>query len=91
MIENLLLKSNFLGKDGFRWWIGQIPPATCWNLQFNRKPDAWGNRVKFVLWDIILKIQSNLKMKIYLGQLFLYQQHGSGKAGKRKPIRIQPR
>ena len=27
MIENNLLKSNFLGRDGFRWWIGQIPPS----------------------------------------------------------------
>ena len=21
------IKTNFLGKDGFRWWIGQVPPA----------------------------------------------------------------
>ena len=20
------IKTNFLGKDGFRWWIGQVPP-----------------------------------------------------------------
>ena len=19
------IKTNFLGKDGFRWWIGQVP------------------------------------------------------------------
>ena len=24
MIENNILKSNFLGRDGFRWWVGQI-------------------------------------------------------------------
>ena len=46
MIENLLLKSNFLGKDGFRWWIGQIPPRETWALQWSKKPQAWGNRVK---------------------------------------------
>ena len=34
MIENNLLKSNFLGRDGFRWWIGQIPPSKTWLLQF---------------------------------------------------------
>ena len=22
------IKTNFLGKDGFRWWIGQVPPAS---------------------------------------------------------------
>ena len=26
MIENNLLKTNFIGKDGFRWWIGQVAP-----------------------------------------------------------------
>ena len=26
MIENNILKSNFLGRDGFRWWVGQIAP-----------------------------------------------------------------
>ena len=30
MIENNLLKSNFLGRDGFRWWIGQIPGKKSW-------------------------------------------------------------
>ena len=22
------IKTNFLGKDGFRWWIGQVPPGS---------------------------------------------------------------
>ena len=26
MIENNLIQSNFLGRDGFKWWIGQIAP-----------------------------------------------------------------
>ena len=25
-MENNLLKTNFTGKDGFGWWIGQIAP-----------------------------------------------------------------
>ena len=24
MLEDSLLKSNFIGRDGFRWWIGQV-------------------------------------------------------------------
>ncbi len=46
MIENNLLKSNFLGMDGFRWWIGQVPSAESWALQREKKKDSWGNRVK---------------------------------------------
>ncbi len=44
MIEESLLKSNFIGKDGFRWWIGQIPPVEAWEGQANKK--GWGNRYK---------------------------------------------
>ena len=35
MIENNLLKTNFLGKDGFRWWIGQIAPEEVQGDQLN--------------------------------------------------------
>jgi len=30
MIEDSLLKSNYMGKDGFLWWIGQVAPASVW-------------------------------------------------------------
>ena len=26
MIENSLMQSNFIGRDGFRWWVGQVAP-----------------------------------------------------------------
>ena len=29
-IEAALVKSNFVGKDGFVWWIGQIAPNLTW-------------------------------------------------------------
>jgi len=38
------LKTNFLGRDGFRWWIGQIPPETAHGGQINGA--GWGNRFK---------------------------------------------
>ena len=69
MIENNLLKSNFLGRDGFRWWIGQIPPSKTW-AQFNKRPMHGVIVFVFVLWDIILKIHKSYQMKIYLGQQF---------------------
>ena len=43
-MEESLLKSNFLGRDGFRWWIGQIPPAESMDKQINK--EGWGNRTK---------------------------------------------
>jgi len=43
-MEESLLKSNFVGRDGFRWWIGQIPPLSSMGKQ--TKGSGWGNRFK---------------------------------------------
>ena len=32
-MDQALLKTNFVGKDGFRWWIGQIAPDTAQEVQ----------------------------------------------------------
>ena len=44
MIEESTLKSNFIGRDGFRWWIGQIPPTASAPEQANG--EGWGFRYK---------------------------------------------
>ena len=44
MIDESLIKSNFLGRDGFRWWIGQVPPLSTQGGQPNGA--GWGNRFK---------------------------------------------
>ncbi len=43
-MEDSLLKSNFIGRDGFRWWIGQIPDVKSWEEQATG--GGWGNRYK---------------------------------------------
>lgn len=49
MIEESLLKSNFLGRDGFVWWIGQVAPASVWRNEKSKidsgknKRDSKGN------------------------------------------------
>jgi len=43
-MEESLLKSNFIGRDGFRWWVGQIPPLSTMGKQ--TKGGGWGNRYK---------------------------------------------
>ena len=45
MLEESFLKTNFMGRDGFRWWVGQIPPeGKEYDLQQNG--GGWGNRIK---------------------------------------------
>lgn len=43
-MDESILKSNFVGRDGFRWWIGQIPPSSTMDKQVNGA--GWGNRAK---------------------------------------------
>ena len=47
MIEEALLKSNYIGKDGFSWWIGQVAKKDTWETgsQFSNQGD-WAARCK---------------------------------------------
>ena len=86
MIENNLLQSNFLGRDGFRWWIGQIPPAKTWALQWSIQPNAWGNRVKVRIMVYHPQNTSELKDEdLPWATVLLPATAGSGKGGKGKP------
>ena len=42
-MEDFFIKNNFIGKDGFVWWIGQISSEESWGT--NAKA-GWGNRYK---------------------------------------------
>ena len=89
MIENNLLKSNFLGRDGFRWWIGQIPPAKTWLLQWSKQPNAWGNRVRVRIMGYHPQNTQELKDEdLPWATVILPTNNGSGKAGFKKPIRV---
>lgn len=48
MLEESLLKSNFIGKDGFIWWIGRVADPRVWkaeNIVMSQK-DSMGQRCK---------------------------------------------
>ena len=91
MIENNLLKSNFLGRDGFRWWIGQIPPAKTWALQWKKRPNAWGNRVRVRIMGYHPQNTEELADEdLPWATVILPTNNGSGKAGFKKPIRVNP-
>jgi hypothetical protein len=52
MIEESLLKSNYLGKDGFIWWLGQVAPPEAWDIpdkvdiDYTKYGLAWAYRCK---------------------------------------------
>ena len=89
MIENNLLKSNFLGRDGFRWWIGQIPPRETWALQWSKKPQAWGNRVRVRIMGYHPQNTTELADKdLPYAIILVPTNNGSGKNGYKKGLRI---
>ena len=40
MIDSANFKSHFVGRDGFVWWIGQIPDETVWRGNIKGHPVA---------------------------------------------------
>lgn len=49
MIDESFLKSNFLGRDGFIWWIGQVADPEVWRnakVDIDAGKEAWGYRCK---------------------------------------------
>ena len=44
MIDESLIKSNFIGRDSFRWWVGQVAPID--SLKGQNEDGGWGNRYK---------------------------------------------
>ena len=46
MIEESLLKSNYIGKDGFNWWIGQIAHSDYWKKAADYFSGDWNYRCK---------------------------------------------
>jgi hypothetical protein len=46
MIEEALLKSNYIGKDGFTWWIGQVAHSKYWKKAADYFNGDWNYRCK---------------------------------------------
>ena len=87
MIENNLLKTNFLGKDGFRWWIGQVAPEAAQGNQINQIGNTWGTRMKVRIYgyhpaDLTELADEDLPW----AQVLLSPQCGSGKANRARSL-----
>jgi len=91
MIEQSLLKSNFVGRDGFRWWIGQIAPEDCQGDQINQSGSSWGNRIKVRIMGYHPQDLTELKnVDLPWAQVLLPTTAGSGGADRFRSIRLSP-
>ena len=91
MIEESILKSNFVGRDGFKWWIGQIAPEKCQGDQINQTGDAWGNRIKVRIMGY--HPQNPIELPdddLPWAQILLPATAGSGGAGVYRSTRLTP-
>jgi len=89
MIENNILKSNFLGRDGFRWWVGQVAPENAQGKQTNGR--GWGNRVKVRILGYHPDDDVELtNEQLPYAHVLLSPESGSGRGNKGRPIRILP-
>ena len=91
MIEESNLKSNFIGRDGFRWWIGQIPPMESMGEQFDG--EGWGNRIKVRIMGYHPLDDSEAGLKnedLPWALIMLGNTDGSGGANYSKSTKIRP-
>lgn len=84
-----LLKSNFLGRDGFRWWIGQIAPIDAQGKQANG--GGWGNRFKVRIMGYHPFSEAELpNADLPWAQCLLPTTAGSGAANMATNVKLQP-
>ena len=89
MIENSLIQSNFIGRDGFRWWVGQVAPEDAQGSQING--DGWGDRVKVRILGYHPEDDVELKNEeLPWAHVLKSPEAGSGRAGRGKPPKISP-
>ena len=91
MIEESILKSNFVGRDGFKWWIGQIGPESCQGDQINEVGEAWGNRIKVRIMGYHPQNPVELPDDdLPWAQILLPVTAGTGGGGLSRSIRLTP-
>lgn len=87
MIEESLLKTNFIGRDGFRWWIGQVAPISAWKDQADGV--GWGNRCKVRIMGYHPYSELELpNEELPWAQVMLGATDGSGGGNRSKTIKL---
>ena len=86
-MENL--KTNFLGRDGFVWWIGQIPPVESWGFQGTG--GGWGVRYKVRIMGYHPYTEAELSNEdLPWAHVMLPPGSGTGSANTFKSVRFNP-
>lgn len=89
MLEESLLKTNFIGRDGFRWWVGQVAPESAQGQQINGA--GWGNRYKVRIMGYHPYTETDLKNDdLPWAQVILPTTAGSGAANQATSVKISP-
>ena len=87
-MEESLLRTNFVGKDGFIWWIGQIPPVESWIGQANG--GGWGNRYKVRIMGYHPYSTNELPDEDLPWAGVILPPGNTGSAGVSKSVKFQP-
>ena len=93
MLDNSLFQTNFVGKDGFRWWVGQIAPANVQGEQLAPKKDgdSWGNRYKVRIMGYHPFAKAELEDKdLPWANVLIPVTSGSGGANFAKSVVLRP-
>ena len=88
-MEQSLLKTNFVGRDGFLWWIGQVAPESAQKKQLNK--EGWGNRRKVRIMGYHPSNEADLSNDdLPWAQVLLSTTSGSGAANYTTDVKISP-
>ena len=95
MIDEALLKTNFVGKDGFRWWVGQVAPSAAQGEQLaptkNKEVENWGNRLKVRIMGYHPFSKADLPDKdLPWANVMIPSTSGTGGANFSKSIMLRP-
>jgi hypothetical protein len=89
MLDQSLLQSHFIGRDGFRWWIGQIPPIEAMGEQV--EGGGWGNRFKVRILGYHPYSTAELPNEdLPWAQVLIPTTSGSGAANCATGVQLQP-
>lgn len=83
------IKTNFLGKDGFRWWIGQVPPSPNHKVNWTGN-ENWGlkRRVRIMGYHPDEKKLPDVDLPLAI--VLLPPTAGTGARNQAQSIHIEP-
>ena len=84
---SILGKSQFLGRDGFRWWVGQIPPIAAQEEQ-TAHGEGVGNRYKVRIMGYHPFNEDISNEDLPYAQVLLPVTSGSGGAGFSQSVKL---